>query len=184
MVVVSAPFSELPPSSLIVQDSRFSPTEGKLASHCIREAGLTGESLESLRFSPQTSTERIHRRIEHGQTRRDWTTSERILLRGLQPRIHEIAWWKAGLRAWRRLETCSQCNQATAPKKQGENSPRRPPFRPVADNLQTIRAPHQTNLRLLAYASATGRIRGMLARCEVVRSSPRRRWASKRQIAF
>ena len=47
MVAVSAPFSKLPPASLIVQSSRFSPTEGKLASHCIREAGLTGESLES-----------------------------------------------------------------------------------------------------------------------------------------
>ena len=47
MVVVSAPFSELPPASLIIQSSRFSPSEGKLASHYIREAGLTGESLES-----------------------------------------------------------------------------------------------------------------------------------------
>ena len=43
---VSAPFSELSPASLIVQSSRFSPTEGKLASHCLREACLTGESLE------------------------------------------------------------------------------------------------------------------------------------------
>ena len=43
---VSAPFSELSPASL-VQSSRFSPTEGKLASHCFREAYLTGESLES-----------------------------------------------------------------------------------------------------------------------------------------
>ena len=42
MVEDSAPFSEL-----IVQSSRFSPTEGKLASHCLREACLTGESLES-----------------------------------------------------------------------------------------------------------------------------------------
>ena len=39
MVAVSAPFSELPPASLILQSSRFSPTEGKLASHCIREVG-------------------------------------------------------------------------------------------------------------------------------------------------
>ena len=44
---VSAPFSELSPASLIVQSSRFPPTEGKLASHCLREACLTGESLES-----------------------------------------------------------------------------------------------------------------------------------------
>ena len=47
MVAVSAPFSALPAASLIIQSSRFSPTEGKLASHCIREAGLTSESLES-----------------------------------------------------------------------------------------------------------------------------------------
>ena len=47
MMEVSAPFSELSPASLIVQSSRFSPTEGKLASHCLREASLTGESLES-----------------------------------------------------------------------------------------------------------------------------------------
>ena len=47
MMDVSAPFSELSPASLIVQSSRFSPTEGKLASHCLREACLTGESLES-----------------------------------------------------------------------------------------------------------------------------------------
>ena len=47
MMEVSAPLSELSPASLIVQSSRFSPTEGKLASHCLREACLTGESLES-----------------------------------------------------------------------------------------------------------------------------------------
>ena len=47
MMEVSAPFSELSPPSLIVQSSRFSPTEGKLASHCLREACLTGESPES-----------------------------------------------------------------------------------------------------------------------------------------
>ena len=47
MMEVSAPFSELSPVSLIVQSSRFPPTEGKLASHCFREACLTGESLES-----------------------------------------------------------------------------------------------------------------------------------------
>ena len=47
MMLVSAPFSELSPASLIVQSSRFSPTEGKLASHCFREACLTGISLES-----------------------------------------------------------------------------------------------------------------------------------------
>ena len=47
MMEVFAPFSELSPVSLIVQSSRFSPTEGKLASHCLREACLTGESLES-----------------------------------------------------------------------------------------------------------------------------------------
>ena len=46
MMEVSAPFSELSPASLIVQSSRFSPTEGNLASHCCREACLTGESLE------------------------------------------------------------------------------------------------------------------------------------------
>ena len=45
MMEVSAPSSELSPASLTVQ-SRFSPTEGKLASHCLREACLTGESLE------------------------------------------------------------------------------------------------------------------------------------------
>ena len=47
MVEVSAPFSELSPASLKVQSSRFSPAEGKLVSHCLREARLTGESLES-----------------------------------------------------------------------------------------------------------------------------------------
>ena len=47
MMEVSAPFSELSPASLIVQSSRRSPTEGKLASHCFREACLTGELLES-----------------------------------------------------------------------------------------------------------------------------------------
>ena len=41
----SAPFSELSPASLTVQ-SRISPTEGKMASHCLREACLTGESPE------------------------------------------------------------------------------------------------------------------------------------------
>ena len=40
-----APFSEHSPASLTVQ-SRISPTEGKMASHCLREACLTGESLE------------------------------------------------------------------------------------------------------------------------------------------
>ena len=52
MMEVSALSSELSPASLTVQ-SRFSPTEGKLASHCLREAShclreacLTGESLE------------------------------------------------------------------------------------------------------------------------------------------
>ena len=45
MVEDSAPCSELPPASLIVQSSRFSPTGGKLSSHCLREASLTGESL-------------------------------------------------------------------------------------------------------------------------------------------
>ena len=47
MVEASAPLSELSPASLIVQSSRFSPTEGKLASHCRREVCLTGESPES-----------------------------------------------------------------------------------------------------------------------------------------
>ena len=46
----------------------------------------------------QTLTKWIHRRIEHGQTRREWTTSERTPLQGLQPRRHEIVWWKAGIR--------------------------------------------------------------------------------------
>ena len=45
MMEVSAPSLELSSTSLTVQ-SRFSPTEGKLASHCLREACLTGESLE------------------------------------------------------------------------------------------------------------------------------------------
>ena len=45
MMEVSAPSSELSPVSLTVQ-SRISPTEGKMASHCLREACLTGESLE------------------------------------------------------------------------------------------------------------------------------------------
>ena len=45
MVEDSAPFSELPPVSLTVQSSRVSPTVGKLSSHCLREACLTGESL-------------------------------------------------------------------------------------------------------------------------------------------
>ena len=47
MVEASAPLSELSPASLIVQSSRFSPTDGKLASPCRREACLTGESPES-----------------------------------------------------------------------------------------------------------------------------------------
>ena len=47
MVEDSAPFSELPPVSLIVQSSRVSPTGGRLSSHCLREACLTSESLES-----------------------------------------------------------------------------------------------------------------------------------------
>ena len=47
MVEDSAPLSELPPVSLIVQSSRVSLTGGKLSSHCLREACLTGESLES-----------------------------------------------------------------------------------------------------------------------------------------
>ena len=47
MVEVSAPLSKLSPASLLVQSSRFSPTEGKLASHCSREACMTGESPES-----------------------------------------------------------------------------------------------------------------------------------------
>ena len=45
MMEVSAPFSEFSPASLTVQ-SRISSTEGKMASHCLREACLTGESLE------------------------------------------------------------------------------------------------------------------------------------------
>ena len=47
MMEVFAPFTELSPASLIVQSSRCSPREGKLVSHCSREAGLTGEKLES-----------------------------------------------------------------------------------------------------------------------------------------
>ena len=43
----SAPLPELPAASLIVQSSRFSPTGCKLASHCHREACLTGKSPES-----------------------------------------------------------------------------------------------------------------------------------------
>ena len=46
MMEVSAPSSEQSPASLTVQ-SRISPTEGKMASHCLREACLTGESLEA-----------------------------------------------------------------------------------------------------------------------------------------
>ena len=57
MVEDSAPFSELPPVSLIVQSSRVSPRGGKLSSHCLREACLTGESLES----PRSQTK--HREI-------------------------------------------------------------------------------------------------------------------------
>ena len=45
MMKDSAPFSEHSLASLTVQ-SRISPTEGKMASHCLREACLTGESLE------------------------------------------------------------------------------------------------------------------------------------------
>ena len=58
MMEVSAPFLELSPASLIVQSSRFSHTEGKLASHCLREACLTGESLES-RHAVRRSTGRF-----------------------------------------------------------------------------------------------------------------------------
>ena len=43
MMEIFAPFSELSPASLIVQSSRCSPTEGKLASHCLREAWMAGE---------------------------------------------------------------------------------------------------------------------------------------------
>ena len=43
MMEVFAPFTELSPASLIVQSGRCSPREGKLVSHCSREAGLTGE---------------------------------------------------------------------------------------------------------------------------------------------
>ena len=43
----SAPFSELSPESLIVQSSRWSPTGGKLASPCFREACLSCETFES-----------------------------------------------------------------------------------------------------------------------------------------
>ena len=57
MVEASAPLSELSPASLIVQSSRYSPTEGKLASHCCREACLTGKSPES----PRSQTK--HREI-------------------------------------------------------------------------------------------------------------------------
>ena len=45
MMEDSALFSEHSPASLTVQ-SRISPTEGKTASHCLREDRLTGESLE------------------------------------------------------------------------------------------------------------------------------------------
>ena len=55
MVEASAPLSELSPASLIVQSSRISPTEGKLASHCRREACLTGESPE-IRHAVRRST--------------------------------------------------------------------------------------------------------------------------------
>ena len=41
------------------------------------------------------------------------------------------------------------------PKKQDENSPRRPIHRPVVGDLQTIR-PHRQTTRLLAYASCGG----------------------------
>ena len=41
----SVPFSEHSLASLTVQP-RISPTEGKMASHCLREVCLTGESLE------------------------------------------------------------------------------------------------------------------------------------------
>ena len=46
---IFAPFSELSPASLIVQSSRCSPTGGKLASHCFREACLSCETFESPR---------------------------------------------------------------------------------------------------------------------------------------
>ena len=45
MMEDSVPFSEHSTASLTVQ-SRISPTEGKTASHCLREACLTGESFE------------------------------------------------------------------------------------------------------------------------------------------
>ena len=47
MMGIFAPFSELSPASPIVQSSRRSPTGGKLASHCFREACLSCETLES-----------------------------------------------------------------------------------------------------------------------------------------
>ena len=47
MMGIFAPFSELSPESLIVQSSRCSPTRGKLASPCFREACLSCETFES-----------------------------------------------------------------------------------------------------------------------------------------
>ena len=47
MVEIFAPSLELSPAGLIVQPSRFFSAEGKLASHCVREACLACESLES-----------------------------------------------------------------------------------------------------------------------------------------
>ena len=51
MMGIFVPFSELSPASLIVQSSRCSPTGGKLASHCFREACL---SCERLRVATQS----------------------------------------------------------------------------------------------------------------------------------
>ena len=47
MMGILAPLSELSPTSPIVQSSRCSSTEGKLASHLFIEACLSCESLES-----------------------------------------------------------------------------------------------------------------------------------------
>ena len=117
------------------------------------------------RLLSQTSTEWMHRRIEYGQTRRYWKTSERTPVQSTQPRRHEIVWWKAGPMAWGRLETCSQGSQAAAPRRQGDNSPRRPPLRPVAGDLQTNCGYDQTNFRLVACWKAGPRAWRRLETC-------------------
>ena len=74
--------------------------------HELETEGIIEDNYFPSRISAQTSTEWIHRRIEHGQTKRYRKTSERTPVQSPQPRRDEIVRWKAGPMARGRLETC------------------------------------------------------------------------------